>query len=105
MKNYGLDCPVARTLDIIGDRWTVLILRDLFLNRRRRFQDFQDSLTGIAPNTLSDRLKVLEAEGIVSRAPYDEHPPRFEYLLTEKGRTLGPVMKALREWGTQHTRA
>lgn len=105
MKSYGLDCPVARTLDIIGDRWSPLILRDLFLHRSRRFQDFQASLTGIAPNTLSDRLKALEEDGIVTRVPYDEHPPRFEYVLTDKGKTLGPIMKALRDWGTKHTRA
>jgi DNA-binding HxlR family transcriptional regulator len=105
MKSYGLDCPVARTLDTIGDRWTALILRDLFTSGARRFQDFQASLTSIAPNTLSDRLKALEADDIVTRIPYDEHPPRFEYVLTEKGRTLGPVMKALRDWGTQHARS
>jgi len=105
MKSYGLDCPVARTLDIIGDRWSTLILRDLFMNRTRRFQDLQASLTGIAPNTLSDRLKALEADGIITRVPYDEHPPRFEYVLTDKGRTLGPVMKSLRDWGSKHTQA
>jgi DNA-binding HxlR family transcriptional regulator len=105
MKSYGLDCPVARTLDTIGDRWTALILRDLFTSGARRFQDFQESLTGIAPNTLSDRLKALEADDIVTRKPYDEHPPRFEYVLTEKGRTLGSVMKALRDWGIQHARS
>jgi DNA-binding HxlR family transcriptional regulator len=105
MKSYGLDCPVARTLDTIGDRWTALILRDLFTSGAQRFQDFQESLTGIAPNTLSDRLKALEADDIVTRKPYDEHPPRFEYVLTEKGRTLGSVMKALRDWGTQHARS
>lgn len=92
-------CPVARTLDVIGERWTILILRDLFLKGPRRFQDLQESLAGVAPNTLSARLKDLEARGIVARRLYSEHPPRLEYQLTEKGRTLGPVMKALREWG------
>lgn len=105
MKSYGLDCPLARTLDIVGDRWTALILRDLFMNRSQRFQDLQASLTGIAPNTLSDRLKALEADEIITRVRYDEHPPRYEYVLTDKGRTLGPVMKALRDWGNKHTRA
>ena len=66
-RQYELDCPVARTLDIIGERWTILILRDLFLHGSRRFQDFVESLTGIAPNTLSSRLKVLETEGIIER--------------------------------------
>ena len=92
-------CPVARTLDVIGERWTILILRDLFLKGPRRFQDFEESLGGVAPNTLSARLKDLEASGLLERHLYSEHPPRLEYRLTEKGRTLGPVMKALREWG------
>jgi DNA-binding HxlR family transcriptional regulator len=94
-------CPVARTLDVIGERWTLLVLRDLFLKGPRRFQDLQESLAGVAPNTLSARLKDLEARGIIARRLYSEHPPRLEYQLTEKGRTLGPVMKALRDWGKQ----
>lgn len=92
-------CPVARTLDVIGERWTVLVLRDLFLHGPRRFQDLQSSLAGVAPNTLSARLKDLESHGIVERRLYSEHPPRLEYQLTAKGKTLGPVLKALREWG------
>jgi DNA-binding HxlR family transcriptional regulator len=87
----NLYCPVARTLDVIGDRWTLLLLRDLFLDGPRKFQDCQRSLTGISPNTLSARLKTLEANGIIERRFYDEHPPRAEYLLTGKGRELGPV--------------
>jgi DNA-binding HxlR family transcriptional regulator len=98
-NSYDLDCPIARTLEVIGERWTALILRDLFLNKSRRFQDFQDSLTGIAPTTLSERLKALEAGGIVKRQHYSDHPPRYEYVLTEKGRSLGPVVRALRDWG------
>ena len=101
---YGLDCPLARALDIIGERWSVLILRDLFLNGARRFQDFENSLSGISPNTLSARLKRLEESGIIERRFYEEHPPRAEYVLTAKGRELGPVMKALRAWGGRHTR-
>ena len=61
-----------------------------------------ESLTGIAPNTLSSRLKVLETEGIVERKMYTEHPPRLEYLLTKKGKALGPVLKALKDWGTKY---
>ena len=101
---YGLDCPLARTLDIIGERWAVLILRDLFLGGARKFQDFESSLSGISPNTLSARLKRLEDGGIIERRFYEEHPPRAEYVLTAKGRELGPVMKALRAWGERHTR-
>jgi len=96
-------CPVARTLDLIGERWSPLILRDLFLHGPRRYQDFQESLAGVAPNTLSARLKALEAHGLIERKLYNEHPPRLEYHLTDKGRSLGPVMKALREWGQANT--
>jgi DNA-binding HxlR family transcriptional regulator len=103
-ETYGLNCPVARTLDIIGERWTVLILRDLFLQGPRKFHDFEGSLSGISPNTLSARLKRLEDGGIIERHFYAEHPPRAEYRLTPKGRELGPVMKALRSWGEQHTK-
>jgi DNA-binding HxlR family transcriptional regulator len=101
-SNYGLRCPVARTLEIIGERWTILILRDLFRDGPRRFDDFQRSLQGVGPNTLSARLKMLEERGIIERRLYEEHPPRAEYLLTEKGRTLGPILRALRDWGEKH---
>jgi len=96
-------CPVARTLSMIGDRWTILILRDLLRDGPRRFHDFERSLAGISPNTLSARLKALEDHGIVERQFYEEHPPRAEYVLTDKGMQLGPVLKALREWGQRHT--
>jgi DNA-binding HxlR family transcriptional regulator len=96
-------CPVARALDIIGERWTILVLRDLLLQGPRRFQDFQESLPGVAPNTLSARLKALEAHGLIARRLYSEHPPRLEYYLTDKGKSLGPVLKALREWGQRHS--
>lgn len=96
------NCPVAKTLDLIGERWTVLLLRDLFLHGPRRFQDFQESLTGVAPNTLSARLKSMETNDLIAGRTYSEHPPRLEYHLTEKGKSLGPVLKALREWGQRH---
>lgn len=101
-KLYGQKCPVALTLDIIGERWTILILRDLFLNGARRFQDFQESMHGLAPNTLSARLKLLESSGLITRRLYSEHPPRAEYYLTDKGKSLGPILKALRNWGLEH---
>jgi DNA-binding HxlR family transcriptional regulator len=96
------NCPVARALDIIGERWTILLLRDLFLQGPRRFQDFQESLAGVAPNTLSARLKAMEGQGLITRRVYSDHPPRLEYHLTDKGKSLGPVLKALREWGQRH---
>ena len=99
-KGYGIDdCPVARTLDVIGERWTALLLRDLLRHGPRRFQDFQASLPGVAPTTLSARLKVMEDDGLVERVQYSERPVRLEYVLTEKGRSLGPVIKAMRDWG------
>jgi DNA-binding HxlR family transcriptional regulator len=102
--SYDQLCPVALTLDIVGERWTFLILRDLLLHGPRRFHDFEESLRGIGPNTLSARLKTLEEAGVVERRLYEDHPPRAEYSLTEKGRQLGPVVKALRDWGERHTR-
>jgi DNA-binding HxlR family transcriptional regulator len=98
------NCPVARTLEIIGDRWTILIIRDLFLDGPRKFLDLESSLQGISPNTLSARLKTLEGAEVVERRFYEQHPPRAEYVLTAKGRELGPVLRALKGWGAKHTR-
>ena len=95
-------CPIARALNVVGERWTLLILRDLTVHGPRRFQDLQLSLAGASPNTLSQRLKRLEAAGVVERRFYDQHPPRAEYVLTDKGRALGPVLQALRAWGERH---
>ena len=97
-------CPIARTLDFVGERWTFLILRDLVRFGPCKFQDFERTLAGISPNTLSARLKRLEDAGIVERRFYAQHPPRAEYLLTEKGRELRPALRALFEWGERHTR-
>ena len=92
-------CPVACALDRIGEKWTLLILRDLTLHPSRRFQDLIESLQGCAPNTLSARLSSLEEAGLIERRLYEQHPPRMEYLLTAKGREVRPVLKALRAWG------
>jgi DNA-binding HxlR family transcriptional regulator len=97
-KSYGQNCPVAKSLDLLGDRWTLLIVRELFLGRTR-FAEFQAHLPGIPTNLLGDRLKQLEEGGIVERRFYSQHPPRAEYLLTEKGRALDRVVGALAEWG------
>ncbi|HEV2097714.1 MAG TPA: helix-turn-helix domain-containing protein [Stellaceae bacterium] len=101
---YDMRCPIARSLDIIGERWTILILRDLVVSGPRKFQDLERSLAGISPNTLSARLKRLEEAGIVDRRFYEQHPPRAEYVLTEKGNELRPVLKALFDWGQHHTK-
>jgi DNA-binding HxlR family transcriptional regulator len=100
---YDMRCPIARTLDIVGERWTILILRDLVTGGSRKFQDFERSLAGISPNTLSGRLKRLEEAGIVERRFYEQHPPRAEYLLTKKGEELRPVLRTLFDWGQRHT--
>jgi DNA-binding HxlR family transcriptional regulator len=101
MKSYAQECPVAQTLDILGDRWTLLIIRDLFLGRTK-FAEFQASLRGIPTNLLGDRLKQLEDHGIVTRHFYSEHPPRAEYVLTEKGRALDALLGAMTEWGMRY---
>jgi DNA-binding HxlR family transcriptional regulator len=103
-KQDAAECPVARTLSVIGSSWTCLILRDLLLHGPRRFQDLADSLDGIAPTTLSERLKTLEQNGVVERSFYSMSPPRAEYVLTAKGRDLGPIVRAMRDWGNQYPR-
>lgn len=95
------NCSIAKPLSFLGERWTVLVLRDLFLGRRR-FDDIQASL-GVATNVLSARLATLTEEGIVERRRYSEHPERFEYVLTEKGRDLQPLLLALLAWGDRYT--
>jgi DNA-binding HxlR family transcriptional regulator len=100
-KDYGQRCPVARTLELVGDRWTLLIVRDL-LGGTRRFHDLQVGLPGLAPNILSDRLKLMEEHDLVTRRFYSEHPPRAEYALTPRGQELGVVIGALAAWGSRH---
>lgn len=97
----ALPCPVARTLDVVGEWWTLLIVRDAVLGARR-FEDFK--ATGIADNILAARLKKLAEAGILKRHRYQTHPDRHEYLLTDKGRALGPVVLALRSWGKRFTK-
>jgi DNA-binding HxlR family transcriptional regulator len=91
------DCSVAQALSVIGDRWTMLILREAFM-RVRRFEDFQ-ARTGAPRPVLADRLKTLVDNGVLERRLYSEHPDRFEYRLTEKGRDLYPVVVSLLRWG------
>jgi DNA-binding HxlR family transcriptional regulator len=95
-----LDCTIARTLSVIGDRWTLLILRDAFLGTRR-FETFQASL-GITRHRLADRLAKLVEHGVLRRQRYQERPPRFEYRLTEKGHDLYGVIATMAGWGDTH---
>jgi len=100
-KQYGQSCPVARSLEFLGERWTLLVVRDLLI-APRKFQDFTASLAGVTPAVLSHRLKVLETHGIVSKHLYCEHPPRAEYTLTARGLELRPIVRAMGIWGARH---
>jgi DNA-binding HxlR family transcriptional regulator len=96
----GQDCSIAKALEIVGERWTLLIVRDVFLGLRR-FDQLQENL-GIARNVLTDRLNRLVEEGILERVRYSERPARFEYRLTPKGRDLQIALAGLRQWGDKY---
>jgi len=93
-------CPVARAMSVIGDRWTLLIVRDCFLGKSR-FEEFQKSL-GVTRHVLSERLKSLVEAGVLEKNAYSDHPPRFDYRLTDKGKDFAPVLLGLRFWGRTH---
>lgn len=95
-------CPIERTVSVIGKKWTVLILRDL-LEGTKRFNELLGSLDGISPKTLSERLKELEESSVIHREVFPEIPPRVEYSLTEKGKSLNGILEAMMEWGTTHS--
>jgi DNA-binding HxlR family transcriptional regulator len=96
----GQNCSIARTLELVGERWTILVLRDVFLGVRR-FDALQARL-GVARNVLATRLERLVAAGILRKVPYQERPARYEYRLTEKGRDLWPVIVELLRWGDRY---
>jgi DNA-binding HxlR family transcriptional regulator len=96
----GQNCSVARALEVVGERWTLLIVRDVYLGLRR-FDELQQNL-GIARNVLADRLSRLVEEGVLERVPYSERPERFEYRLTRKGRDLNIALSGLRQWGDKY---
>ena len=93
-------CPVACSLDVLGDRWTLLVVRDLFAGKSR-FGEFIASPEHIPTNILAERLKRLERAGLISSTPYSAHPPRVDYHLTERGRALAPVVDAIAVWGLE----
>jgi DNA-binding HxlR family transcriptional regulator len=95
-----MHCSVAQCLEVVGEWWSMLILRDAFLGVTR-FDDFQERL-GIARNILNQRLTRLVEEGVLDKVPYSDHPPRYDYRLTTKGRDLWPVMTAMRQWGDKY---
>ena len=95
------NCSIARPLSFLGERWSILVLREISLGRRR-FDEMQEEL-GIATNVLSQRLSTLVDEGILEKRRYSEHPERFEYGFTEKGRDLIPILLAFLRWGDRYT--
>jgi DNA-binding HxlR family transcriptional regulator len=95
-----MGCSVAQCLETVGDSWTMLIVRDAF-NGVARFDDFRENL-GMPRNTLRDRLAKLVDSGVLAKVPYSDHPPRYDYLLTDAGRDLWPILTAMRQWGDQH---
>jgi DNA-binding HxlR family transcriptional regulator len=100
-KSFGnMQCPIARSLERVGEWWSILILRDAF-HGLTRFDEFQENL-GIAPNMLTRRLKALVEAGLLERRRYSERPPRDEYILTQAGRDFRPVLWALLAWGNKH---
>ena len=101
MKFRRSSCPITNVLDTLGDKWTLLVIRDLVLGKRR-YQEFTSSPERIASNILADRLKQLETFRIVTRRAYQQKPARYEYVLTEKGEGLKPVLRALVVWGQKH---
>src|SRR5688572_12785830 len=94
-------CPVACTLDVLGDRWSLLVVRDV-MRGKRRYAEFVESPEGIPTNILADRLKLLVRKGVIRSRRYSAHPPRVEYVLTPKGEDLRPIMRAMVEWGIRH---
>jgi len=99
-RDYDQVCSIARTLEVLGERWTLLVIRDVF-NGRRRFDQIQENL-GVARNVLTSRLARLLGEGILEKRRYQDHPPRHEYFLTEKGLELWPVLISVMHWGDRH---
>ena len=95
-----MHCSVAQCLEVVGEWWTMLIVRDVFLGVTR-FDELQERL-GISRNVLGQRLARLVEAGVLTKVPYSEHPPRFDYRLTDKGRDLWPVLTAMRQWGDRH---
>jgi DNA-binding HxlR family transcriptional regulator len=96
-------CPIATTLDLVGDKWSLVIVRDMLIGKRR-YGEFLASPEGITTNILADRLKRMEQYGLVSKEPYQENPPRYDYALTPTGVSLLPVLQAMCRWGNRNIR-
>lgn len=102
MKNqYDLPCNIAQTLNIIGDRWTLLIIHEIMLGKKT-YKELEANLQGIASNLLSKRLKSLEEDGLIKAELYQTHPPRYTYTITEKGKDLQDIFNSIILWGSSH---
>ncbi len=99
--NFRSGCPIACALDLVGDKWSLVVVRDMMLGKRK-YREFLDSPEGIPTNILADRLKSLEGQGIVHRRRYQAHPVRHEYALTRKGAELLPVLQQFVIWARKH---
>lgn len=99
------ECPVATTVQLICNKWKLLIIRNLIYNEKQRFTDFLKSIPGISKKVLTDDLRALEYDGIIEREVFAEVPPRVEYSLTALGKTLKPIFDALSDWGTEYKKA
>ena len=96
------ECPITNTLDLIGDKWTLLVIRDMMLLKKKSFNEFLESPEGIATNILTQRLKRLEEHGIIEKRPYQKAPRRYEYMLTHRGEGLRPLLMEMIGWGNTH---
>ena len=96
------ECPITNTLDLIGDKWTLLIIRDILFLKKKSFNEFLESPEGIATNILTERLKRLEDHGIIAKRPYRKGPSRYEYTLTQRGEDLQPLLMEMIRWGNTH---
>jgi len=102
IHTHRSDCPLASSLDFFGDKWSLLIVRDLVYNGQCTFKDFQEAQERMPTNTLADRLKRLETLGIISKTPYQQKPIRYQYQLADKGMDLLPALKEIVLWGQKH---
>lgn len=96
------ECPVATIVQLIGNKWKLLIIRNLVYNGKQRFADFVKTVPGISKKVLTDNLRALEDDGLIEREVFAEVPPRVEYSLSELGKTLKPILDAMLDWGTEY---
>ena len=96
------ECPVATTVQLIGNKWKLLILRNMIYNGKQRFSDFTKTIPGISKKVLTDNLRSLEDDGLIEREVFAEVPPRVEYSLSDIGKTLKPILDAMSDWGNDY---